>query len=92
MPVPWSEEEQKIVKLHHWDIVEKPRRPSLCPPEAERLAKRQVNLPLGPITWTITDIAKASSLLKVLPIKPDFEDEQEMRRVYTLIYDSFRCE
>ncbi|PNF21705.1 hypothetical protein B7P43_G10336 [Cryptotermes secundus] len=41
-------------------------------------------------TWTVSDIAKAAHLLTVLPRPLRFEDEEEMRRVYSIIYDVFR--
>lgn len=37
-------------------------------------------------------VIKAAKLLSKPPLKVDFEDEQEMRCVYSLIYDVFRCE
>lgn len=46
----------------------------------------QVNL------WGLEDYAKAGKLLSVPATKCIFVDEQEMRRVYSLIYDVFRCE
>ena len=42
-------------------------------------------------TWTASDIAKAGCLLTIPPRSTSFEDEEEMRRVYSLIYDVFRC-
>lgn len=90
MPVPWREEE--VVQMHHWNIVPKTTKIHTCCPEAERLAKKEINLGPTPITWTVGDIAKAARLLSTPPLKTTFEDEQEMRRVYTLIYDTFRCE
>lgn len=44
-----------------------------------------------PVTWTVGDIVKGAYILNNPPIHTDFQDEQEMRRVYTLIYDVFRC-
>ncbi|KAF2905256.1 hypothetical protein ILUMI_00907 [Ignelater luminosus] len=88
MPVPWREEE--VVQMHHWNIVPKTTKIHKCCPEAERLAKKEINLGPTPITWTVSDIAKAARLLSTPPLKTNFEDEQEMRRVYTLIYDTFR--
>ncbi|PSN54872.1 hypothetical protein C0J52_12418 [Blattella germanica] len=41
-------------------------------------------------TWTASDIAKAGGLLTIPPRSVSFEDEEEMRRVYSLIYDVFR--
>jgi hypothetical protein len=42
--------------------------------------------------WGPRDLAKASRLLEKPPMSVSFEDDQEMRRVYSLIYDVFRCE
>ncbi|KAG5898472.1 hypothetical protein JTB14_015476 [Gonioctena quinquepunctata] len=52
--------------------------------------KSRVNKGITQITWTVSDIAKAGCLLSTQPIPTAFEDEHEMRRVYTLIYDVFR--
>lgn len=41
--------------------------------------------------WSVEDVAKAGKLLKKPPIECQFNDEQEMRRVYSMIYDVFRC-
>lgn len=42
--------------------------------------------------WNSIDIAKAGDLLLLPPDKtPDFQDEEEMRRIFSLIYDVFRC-
>lgn len=49
------------------------------------LAANELNL------WVLEDIAKAGKLLSKPPIPCTFADEQEMRRVYSLIYDVFRC-
>lgn len=77
--------------LHHWNIIPKQTLVK-CETENELLEK---NLSLGKsitaITWTVSDIAKAGCLLSVPPIPASFDDEQEMRTVYTLIYDVFRC-
>ncbi|XP_055384339.1 uncharacterized protein LOC129613998 [Condylostylus longicornis] len=40
--------------------------------------------------WSLENIAKAGKLLKKPPIEVEFEDEHEMRKVYSLIYDVFR--
>lgn len=40
----------------------------------------------------LSDIAKAGMLLRKPCIPCQFENEHEMRRVYSLIYDVFRCE
>lgn len=41
--------------------------------------------------WGLEDYAKAGKLLHKPPIHVDFIDEHEMRKVYSLIYDVFRC-
>ena len=41
--------------------------------------------------WDLSDIAKAGMLLRRPRIPCCFENEHEMRRVYSLIYDVFRC-
>lgn len=41
--------------------------------------------------WDLSDIAKAGMLLRRPKIPCGFENEHEMRRVYSLIYDVFRC-
>lgn len=41
--------------------------------------------------WDLSDIAKAGRLLRRPKIPCEFENEHEMRRVYSLIYDVFRC-
>nr|XP_022919919.1 uncharacterized protein LOC111428573 isoform X2 [Onthophagus taurus] len=81
--------EEKIV-LHEWNILPNKNEKVFCAPDAERLAKKVIKTGPGPITWTVSDIAKASCLLQTPPLKITFQDEQEMRRVYTLIYDVFR--
>ncbi|XP_018334354.1 uncharacterized protein LOC108743309 isoform X2 [Agrilus planipennis] len=83
-------EENEVVKLHDWNIKPKAT-PKFSSPIIERL-KKEVSLIYGPseITWTLTDIAKASYLLSIPPKQTQFDDDQEMRRVYTLIYDVYR--
>lgn len=41
--------------------------------------------------WTLKNIAMAGKLLRKPPIPVQFYDEDEMRKVYSLIYDVFRC-
>lgn len=41
--------------------------------------------------WDLSDIAKAGMLLRKPKIPCSFANEHEMRRVYSLIYDVFRC-
>lgn len=43
------------------------------------------------IPWNSLDIAKAGMLLGPNSHKVFFHDEDEMRRVFTLLYDVFRC-
>lgn len=43
------------------------------------------------VIWDLTGFAKAGKLLKVPPMEAEFYDEYEMRKVYSLIYDVFRC-
>lgn len=42
--------------------------------------------------WSLENITKAAKLLGQPPLPVKFGDEHEMRRVYSLIYDVFRCE
>lgn len=42
--------------------------------------------------WNLDDLAKAGKLLRRPSIECEFYDEHEMRRVYSMIYDVFRCE
>ncbi|RZC38122.1 methyltransferase NSUN7, partial [Asbolus verrucosus] len=86
----WMQEEHSEPKLHDWII--KPKKKLVqCerPPKAALKNKAKLTGP-GPITWTVSDISKAGCLLTQPPLKTNFEDEQEMRRVYTLIYNVFR--
>lgn len=41
--------------------------------------------------WSLEDISKAGMLLRKPPLPCTFHNEHEMRRVYSLIYDVFRC-
>lgn len=77
-------------KLHDWNIIEKPKNPQ-CDTSVIRYQNSNKRIGVNPITWTVSDISKAGYLLTVPPKSPNFDDEQEMRRVYTLIYDVFRC-
>ncbi|KAF5286182.1 hypothetical protein FQR65_LT12940 [Abscondita terminalis] len=82
----WTED-HKPVQLHHWNIIPKTQ----C--KSNKINRKTTSTYLAgppPITWTINDIAKAANLLSVPPRPTYFEDEQEMRRVYTLIYDTYR--
>lgn len=85
--------ENTKVKLHEWNIRPKkqPRRILPCEPDVVRYFTTEAPVGKAPVTWTITDLAKAGCLLCTPQINVVFENEQEMRRVYTLIYDVFRC-
>lgn len=82
--------EEKPV-LHHWNIIPKAKlvKCETEPGLIERRSSKSVRT--SSITWTVSDIAKAGCLLSIPVINTSFDDEQEMRRVYTLIYDVFRC-
>lgn len=41
--------------------------------------------------WNLFDLTKAAKLLRKPPIDCSFSDEHEMRRVYSMIYDVYRC-
>lgn len=43
------------------------------------------------VLWDLSEFAKAGKLLKTPPMDVEFYDEYEMRKVYSLIYDVFRC-
>lgn len=43
------------------------------------------------VLWDLSEFAKAGKLLKTPAMDVDFYDEYEMRKVYSLIYDVFRC-
>lgn len=43
------------------------------------------------VLWDLSEFAKAGKLLKNPPMDVEFYDEYEMRKVYSLIYDVFRC-
>lgn len=65
----------------------RPRRYSPCLASGLSLSRA---LPVE-TTWTASDIVKAGCILKIPPRPLHFEDEGEMRRIYSLIYDVFRC-
>lgn len=65
----------------------RPRRYSLCLASELSLSRA---LPVE-TTWTASDIVKAGCILTIPPRPLHFEDEGEMRRIYSLIYDVFRC-
>lgn len=44
------------------------------------------------VMWDLREFAQAGKLLRLPPMEVDFYDEYEMRKVYSLIYDVFRCE
>lgn len=74
-------------KLYEWNFVSKVKLIK-CESTGEI---EKYNFDGPSIIWTVGDIAKAGCLLSSPPIATTFDDEQEMRRVYTLIYDVFRC-
>lgn len=41
--------------------------------------------------WKLDDLVKAAKLLRRPVIPTEFANEHEMRRVYAMIYDVFRC-
>ncbi|ERL94371.1 hypothetical protein D910_11651 [Dendroctonus ponderosae] len=84
-----EEEQPNSSKLHEWNILPKAATPA-CTPEPPTPGSRRRKNYLAPITWTVGDISKAGCLLTIPPQHVDFDDEQEMRRVYSLIYDVFR--
>ena len=43
------------------------------------------------VLWDLSEFAKAGKLIKNPPMDVEFYDEYEMRKVYSLIYDVFRC-
>jgi hypothetical protein len=52
--------------------------------------KASISLDHLEVIWTLSDFAKAGKLLKSMDVV--FYDEYEMRKIYSLIYDVFRCE
>lgn len=86
---PLLREEQP--KLHYWNIIPKQKLVKCDTTDGLLERKSEIKKIISAITWTVGDIAKAGCLLSLPPISTCFEDEQEMRRVYTLIYDVFRC-
>nr|CAI5834844.1 unnamed protein product [Callosobruchus analis] len=82
--------EEEKPKLHEWNLINRPKQ-VICEALSDRISKKPKRPSKPPITWTVSDIAKAGCLLCCPPKETSFEDEQEMRRVYSLIYDVFRC-
>lgn len=41
--------------------------------------------------WNLIDLTSAGKLLRKPPLPCHFDDEHEMRRVYSMIYDVYRC-
>lgn len=41
--------------------------------------------------WNLHDLTAAGKLLRKPPLPCHFDDEHEMRRVYSMIYDVYRC-
>ncbi|XP_041973154.1 uncharacterized protein LOC121728899 [Aricia agestis] len=65
-----------------WTIAMPAKSPKAPPPVHVRTAA-------GP-AWDIDQVLKAARLLSKPPLTVNFEDEQEMRAVYALIYEVFR--
>ncbi|XP_059060270.1 uncharacterized protein LOC131853407 isoform X1 [Achroia grisella] len=65
-----------------WNLVASIKNPNAPPPVAVKTTP-------GP-AWDIGQVLKAGHLLRKPPVKVDFVDEQEMRCVYSVIYDVFR--
>lgn len=42
-------------------------------------------------SWNLHDLTAAAKLLRRPPLPCQFDDEHEMRRVYSMIYDVYRC-
>ncbi|KAB0801885.1 hypothetical protein PPYR_04071 [Photinus pyralis] len=84
----WAEENEPT-KLHEWNIVEKEKSISKSIDSNQSDRRQSFGEPTT-ITWSIHDLIKSACLLEVPPRTVTFDDEQEMRRVYTLIYDTFR--
>ncbi|XP_028028598.1 uncharacterized protein LOC114241818 isoform X1 [Bombyx mandarina] len=81
-----SEQQQKPVEeppeeWAPWSFVVPAKNPHAPPPVSVKTT--------GPV-WDIGQVLKAARLLCKPPQQVDFEDEQEMRFVYSVIYDVFR--
>jgi hypothetical protein len=66
------------------------KRPRRCSPSLASGLSLSRALPVER-KWTASDIVKAGCILTIPPRPLYFEDEGEMRRIYSLIYDVFRC-
>ncbi|KAK9884452.1 hypothetical protein WA026_007296 [Henosepilachna vigintioctopunctata] len=84
---PYGKSEEK---LHDWNIIPKNERIECDEIIHKKISKKTLEIETKVITWTVSDLAKAGCLLHSPPIGTVFDDEQEMRRVYTLIYDVYR--
>lgn len=84
---------------HCWDPDQKAISPLSTPASGSSFTKRKciIDDPKQFInfhestTWNIKDISMAGKLLQKPPIHCRFDDEQEMKRVYAMIYDIYRC-
>lgn len=79
-------------KLHDWNILPKKKKktlPQVC--KKDSISDNSDESGLNSVTWTVWDLAKAGDLLSNPPKNVNFSDEQEMRVVYSLIYDVYRC-
>jgi len=57
----------------------------------EQEARLTVSHEHNSVMWDLAEFAKAGKLLNNKPMPVEFHDEYEMRKVYSLIYDVFRC-
>lgn len=81
-------------KLHDWNILPKKKKkslPQICRNGSALTVSDVSDSNSNVVTWTVRDLAKAGKLLSNPPKNVNFDDEQEMRVVYTLIYDVYRC-
>ncbi|XP_049865482.1 uncharacterized protein LOC126366416 [Pectinophora gossypiella] len=74
--------EEPVEEWAPWNLVVPTKNPNAPPPVAVRTSP-------GP-EWDIMQVLKAARLLFKPPMSVDFRDEQEMRSVYSIIYDVFR--
>ncbi|CAH1635075.1 unnamed protein product [Spodoptera littoralis] len=74
--------EEPVEEWAPWSLVVATKNPHAPPPVAVKTSP-------GP-AWDIGQVLKAARLLCKPPLPVDFDDEQEMRCVYSLIYEVFR--
>ncbi|XP_044729702.1 putative methyltransferase NSUN7 [Chrysoperla carnea] len=77
----------KVLEQSGWDTCDQNEtKPQKCRIESETLITKKS----GQVDWNVSDIIKAGGLLAVPSIDVQFEHEQEMRRVFSLVYDVLR--